>query len=84
VAEALAAGDPCGADRLADQLVADAQAATLPEDYRARLLASARSLAATIECPQVPPVEDDEDDDEEQGNGNGKGNGKGKGKKDKD
>jgi len=86
VAEALAAGDQCGADELADQLVADAEAATLPADYRERLLASARSLAATIECPQAPPVEEDEDDDDddEEDEGNAKGKGKGKGKKDRD
>lgn len=78
VAEALAAGDPCEADRLADELVADAEAATLPEDYRARLLVSARSLAATIECPPPPPVEENDEDE-----GNGKGKGKGKGKKGK-
>ncbi|MEX2645543.1 MAG: hypothetical protein WD249_04695 [Gaiellaceae bacterium] len=78
MAEALAAGDPCEADRLADELVADAEAATLPEDYRARLLVSARSLAATIECPPPPPVEENDEDE-----GNGKGKGKGKGKKGK-
>ena len=76
VAEALEGGDPCEADRLADELVADAEAAPLPEEHRARLLASARSLAAMIECPEPPPVEEDEDDDDDEGNGKGKGKGK--------
>lgn len=78
MAEALAAGDRCGADELADELVADAESATLPADYQARLLAAARSLATKIACPPQPPVKGDEDD------GNGKDKGKGKGKKDRD
>jgi hypothetical protein len=83
VAEALAAGDRCRADQLADQLVADAQAAAVPAAYRARLLSAARSLAATIECPPPPPPPPPVEEDDDGGNGKGKGKGN-SGKKDDD
>jgi hypothetical protein len=78
VAEALARGDRCGADRLADELLGDAESATLPVDYRAPLLSAARSLAARLDCPSPPqPAEEDEGG---RGNGKGEDDGKGKGK----
>lgn len=85
VAEALERGDRCEADRLATELVADAQSVPAPAGYRAPLLDAARSLSDRIECPPPPPrpVEDDEhgDDkgkgDDDEGKGKGKGKGKG-------
>jgi hypothetical protein len=85
VAIALARGDRCEADWLAEELVTAADAAAdVPPDYRDELLVSARSLADRIDCP--PPQrplttdEDDEDDDDDEGE---RGRGKGKGKKGK-
>lgn len=77
VAEAVARGDRCGADRLADELLGSAESATLPADYRAPLLSAVRSLAARLDCPPPPPVEEDEG---ERGNGKGEDSGKGKGR----
>jgi len=76
VADALAQGDLCTADREADELVAAAEAADLPLAYRRPLLATARGLAARIECPPPPAAEDQGN----QGNGKGEGEEKGKGK----
>ena len=83
VADALASGDPCRADRLADELVAEAESAPMPAAYRPEVLEASRSLAASVECPPPPPpppAEEDDDDGSGNGNGNGNGNGKGKGK----
>ena len=91
VAEALERGDPCEADRLADQLVQASEGAEVPAPHRRQLLASARSLAERIECPPPPaPVEerddeeddddDDEDDEDDEDEDKGKGKEKGKGR----
>jgi hypothetical protein len=89
VAEALERGDPCEADRLADELVQAGETADVPASHREELLASARSLADRIECPPPPPLptveepdrDNDEDDEDEDDDDDGKGKGKGKGKK---
>jgi hypothetical protein len=94
VADALARGDRCEADRLADALVSESGSARLPERYRPPLLAAVRALAARLECPAPPPPaqadEDDKDaeEDDDKGdkgseNGGNGGNGEGKGKEDK-
>jgi hypothetical protein len=79
VAVALARGDRCEADRLAEELVTAAGAAAdVSPDYRDELLVSARSLADRIDCPPPTPVTTDEDEDDDGDRGKGKGKGKGK------
>lgn len=89
VAESLAAGDACAADREADALVAAAieavNAGAVPAPLQEELLGSAQSLAARVECPPPPPSAPSADQAEDEAEPEGRGKGKGKDKeKDKE
>jgi hypothetical protein len=66
VADALDAGDVCGAAGLADdlnaQVIAAVNAGEIPPRYQEDVQSRANELVNTVNCPQ--PADDDEDEDE--------------------